>query len=899
MRLDRCAALFAALAMLLGLSPLTAVADTASGTSVVGSIVDTDGGLAIPGAGIDLYCQGAHVQHTTTARDGSFFFNDVTPGVCTLLVTASGYQLARSANIPVAAGARVEFRVALTRISSAAAARTIGRVIVAASNTLQTSSTINTHIDPSILQTQNYMRAGDALISVPGVNIATSSSLGDDQSVSIRGFEATETATLLDGHPIGPIGALGNGFDYQDSPFFGIRDIETVFGSGATGVYGASTIAGAVNFLTINPTPQIHALFEQGAGSYGKALTGIQTTGTENKLGFAFSHGVEGTYGLFPPSDQVESGLNGSDIRAATFATNTYVVSSDYVLRNDVGKLTYAFSPKTNFLLSAYSATTWDDKSGNGDNDFLTYQQNLYNTFKGLNGNGGKSSVCLSSCGTPQEVDGNCSNFTQAALSDAPAGFSCLNPYKFSQETSGPSGGGGGPWQAIRNQDYHARLTQGLGQGQINVDTYIDKYGLDYNRAAANQSFHSDFYRTTGLLIDDEFASTLHNIAFGYNYQHQQHTGDTFPFFDQNGNQFNILAANQEFDLNQNNFFARDEYTPNSKLSIFANLWLNHSANTGKNSFDPRLTFQFRPTGVDIVRLTAGHSNSEPDPSLLYAMPSYNTTPNNINPLCGAQLNGIGSVSNPTLSPETATDAEVSYGRRIGLLDTLEVDVYNTTEFNALFSGNLPLSALGSTQVPPSLIAAYLRRIQNFCHNNPTVADLAVSTTYNAASARYRGIQLSGNFGLLPHFTANADYDVQSSTYLGVPDAILASNVTIINGSQIYGIPLHKANLGFDYNTPSGLDVEIDGHYIGDGNSYNRPHFIFTNASISQQANRITTTLGINNIFNTAAQRYGYFGLGVFQPENKFGADQNAFDQSSEEFGIPPLQYFFTMTYKV
>ncbi len=69
-----------------------------------------------------------------------------------------------------------------------------------------------------------------------------------------RGFDPTETATLLDGHPIGPIGAFGGGYNYNVSPFWGLSGVDVVFGSGATGLFGATTIAGAVNFQTINPT---------------------------------------------------------------------------------------------------------------------------------------------------------------------------------------------------------------------------------------------------------------------------------------------------------------------------------------------------------------------------------------------------------------------------------------------------------------------------------------------------------------------------------------------------------------------------------------------------------------------------------------------------------------------
>lgn len=897
--------LFAACSVLL-LSVASAAevrADNAppSGAAVHGVIVDGDGGLPIPGAHVEAACAGtAGPAVTTTRGDGSFTLTGLPTGQCVLTVSAPDYQTARSRDLLLGPGDRLELSIALTPVSSGiSAARTIGRVTVAANSTLQTSTTINAHVEPSVLQTHNYMRAGDALISMPGVNTYTSSSVGDDLAVSIRGFDPTETATLLDDHPIGPIGAFGNGFDYQVSPFFGIRDIETVFGSGATGIYGASTIAGSVNFQTINPTQQPHVLLEQGIGSNEKSLTGLQATGTVSKLGYAFSHGVEGTVGNFPPQLITQSGLLGINLRASNIAANTYLVSGAYVLRNDVGKLIYALTPRTNLTLTAYSATSWDDKSGNGDNDYVSYPYNLYNTLQGLAANGGQSSVCLSNCGTPSEVDGTCTNYTQAALTDAPAGYSCLPPQVYAARSSGPAGGGGGPWQAIRNQDYHARLTQGVGIGQITLDGYVDHYALDYNRAVANQSFHSDFYRTSGFLLDDEIGGAVHDLTFGYYYQHQLHTGTVYPFVDAFGNITNELAAAQAFSLNVNSVFVRDQYTPTAHFSAFADLWLKHSANTGITSFDPRLSLQFRPTSDDVVRLAAGHSNSEPDPSLLYAFPSYNTTPGNINPSCGGLQTQIGSVSNPTLVPETATDAEVAYGHRFGGLSVVQVDVYDTYENNALFSGNLPLSALGKTQVPPDLIQAYLQRIHDICKDNPTLANLSVSTTYNAAAARFRGIELDASLHPARGVIVGADYDVQSAAYLGVPDSILQQNVTIINGSQIDDVPLHKANLGIEYASPSGFDIAVDGHYIGANNSFNRPAFSFVNASLSQQVAHATFTLGINNIFNSAAQIYGYFGLGVFHAENHFGTDQNAFQQSSERFGLPPSQYFFTVTYRV
>lgn len=864
-------------------------------SSIVGRVIDTAGGLPVAGASLDLTCEGAPTKHTTSRADGSYEFAGVQPGVCVVWIFARGYQAARSADINVQAGIhRLAFQAAVTRVSAVESAHTLGRVTVVSNATLQTTMTIHEHIDASSIQNENYMRAGDALISLPGVTTQTGSSLGDDLAISIRGFDSSETATLLDGHRIGPLGAFGGGFDYQVSPFFGLRGIDTVFGSGATGIYGASTISGAVDFQTINPTPERHALFEQGVGNDGKALTGIQATGTINKLGYAFSHAVEGTSGNFAPGTVTQSGLLGSDIRSATIQSVTYTVTGDYNLRNDLAKFTYALSPKTSLLATLYSASSWDDKSGNGDNDYLSYEQNLYNTVSALQQNGGQSSVTL-----PNGNTATCNNNTQAVLDDSSQGFSCLAPQQFAQLTSGPAGGGVGPWQAIRSHDYHARLTTGIGAGQINIDGFIDHYGLDYNRAVATGSFHTDVYRTTGLFIDDEFASPLHVYAFGYYAQKQTHTGDTYPFFDQFGNgPFNFIAANQSFDQNDSNVFVRDEYTPSQQWSASANLWLDHSISTNRTNFDPRVTLTYHPGSANVVRFTTGKSNSNPDPSLLFAFPSYNTTPTNINPICG-QLNSIGGVSNPGLVPETANDKELALGHRFAVNDVVQLDLYDATEHNALFAGNLPLTALGQTQVPPALIQAYLTRINNYCHTNYDSSILAVSTTYNAATARYRGIDLTSDLQIGRNFRLNAEYGVQSATYTGIPDAILSQNLFIIPGSQLSGIPLDKANIGVEFSNVAGFDAQLNSHFIGDNNTYNRPAFWFFNGSVSKKTGNTVLALAVNNVFNNAAQSYGYFGLGVNKPENQFGSDVNSFQEGIERFGLPPRQLFFTVTYQM
>ncbi len=866
-------------------TPFTGRAD--GGTTITGRVLSTSGGLPVAGAAVELDRNGGKVAATTTDSSGNFRFQNEPPGQYSLLISAEGYVTTRQGGVLIQSGqSQVSLQLAITPTRGL---REIASVSVSRQAALQTSTTINESVNATNVQTQNYARAGDTLIGLPGVNTQTGSSIGDDLAVSIRGFDATETATLLDGHQIGPIGAFGSGYDYQVSPFWGLSSIDVIFGSGATGIYGASTIAGAVNFRTIDPTQKPSGLITQGFGDNGKLLTGVQFTGTFGKLGYAFSQGVQGTYGNFAPAYYLQNGLLGTNFTQANMNANTYVMTGDYLLRNTVGKIVYSFDPKTTLTLTAFSATSWDDKSGNGDNDFNPYPYTLYNGQQ-IIANNETTKVKL-----PNGETGKCTD-SIAVLSDVPLGYSCLTAPQYAAVASGPSGGGPGPWQAIRNQDYHARFQTSVGVNQIVVDAFTDHYALDYNRSVAGGGYNTSIYNTNGILFGDEITSNKNDLAFGYYWQKQRQTGDAYPTVDIFGNLTNVQSDYAELQLSNSNYYIRDSYQFSDQFSAFGQFWLQQLVQTRSNSFNPRLSFIYRPTNADVIRLTGGKANSVPDPGLLYGPPSFNTTPSNINPTCGPHdLTAIGSISNPNLVPETADDLEFSYGHRFHGGVTASVDVYTTYEHDALQNGTLPLSALGQTSVPPSLVQQYLARIHQVCGTNPTTANLAVTTTYNAAAARYQGYQLGVTWNPLRQLLFDVEYNTQSAAFLNIPDSILQQNTTTINGAQIAGIPLHKATATLSYGN-RGFDAQLIGNYIGPNNTYNRQGFWFANANVSQAVGSLTFSLSANNLFDSAAQIWGYFGLGLFIPENKFGTDTNAFQQSVEQFGLPYRQLFFTVS---
>ncbi len=273
----------AALLVLLLSAVMQIPASAASGTTITGRVLEVEGGLPVPNATVRLLHGADSIVSTKTAADGSFSFAGEPPGVYSIQISANGYQTTTTDDLYVLANeAQVNVQTAIER-ATVNTLRTIATVHVNGNAALQTSATINEHIDPVVLQNQDFIRAGDALATLPFVNSATSSSLGDDLGLGIRGYDSTETSTLLDGHPIGPIGAHGSGYDFQLSPFWGLSAINTVYGSGATGLYGAPTMAGSIDFQTITPTKDAHFTFVQGVGNMGHTMTGLSATGTRGE----------------------------------------------------------------------------------------------------------------------------------------------------------------------------------------------------------------------------------------------------------------------------------------------------------------------------------------------------------------------------------------------------------------------------------------------------------------------------------------------------------------------------------------------------------------------------------------------------------------------------------------
>lgn len=907
--------------------------DAAAGIgTVTGIVADQINGLPVAGATVTLFEGDTQINQTTTDNGGSFTFTSVRPGIYQLVITAAGYGLARTSDIAVVPGETVKASTILSKTNAANGLKTIATVR-GTGNALTQTTTITRSLDPAILQNENFLRAGDALRTLPGVNLSgLSSSAGDDLTIDVRGLGSSEVQTLLDGHPVGPQGVYGfnagggvfpGAFNFADSPFFALDKVQVTFGSGAGGLYGVDKTGGSIDMETLNPTAKPQFALMQGIGNQGKSQTAVRYTGTTGRFGFVAVGSVQGEYGEFAPQQIAQTGRpnnnanlnNGgactasNDLTTCNLQLNTYQVSQNTNIRSALLKAEYQLSSNTTATGTWFGSGQWADSTGNGDNDNIPFDTRLAQIQNNSTPN----------CALPTDPAGTTSGYTVITDSNPNA---CYSAAQWAAASSGPLGGGAGRARGTSTFDYHARLRSVAGHSTYTADTFFNHYkffktsqdaaGLDPTGTFFSGNVFSQFLNTTGLLLSDDIAGTKGELGFGYFTDSQLATRLNF---NNTPDGFTYATPAQ---LNYNSGFVRGDLELNSMFSIFANGWLKHSSVTNQTNFDPRVSFVFRPSSHrDVLRFTYGRTSGDPAAELKASGPPQLTgnASSLTNPNCpgpnSSGINTIASGGNPNLNPEEATDFELGYAHSFGGDSSVQLNLYTTNVTNQLFSASESLAQFGSSFLDPNVLAQFATKIAGPCGlpalvTNPSLAIplLGVSTTFNAEQGQFRGVELSGRQRLNSRFYVDYAYDIQSAVENGIGPDILKSNPFLINGAQVQGIPVHNYTLGFDYSTPSGFEARLDAFHTGDNNASNRPAYTLMNGFVSQPLNsKLSVTLGATNLFNNAVQNYGYIGHQLFIPENQFFHDPNSIQEAlnagGEEFGVPPRAVLLQLTEKL
>ncbi len=900
-----CAALLCAALFFISSVPVRAQAASAT---IAGLVIDQRNALPVAGASVALGSEDTTGATTATDANGRYQFGSVAPGIYTITVSARGYDSAATSGIAVVSGSTTTFNAALTLATTTARGGTavIARVSASSSNALSAATTISQKINVENVTQTGQIRISDQLGTLPGTNFSTSSSVGDDASINLRGLGSSETASLFDGHPVGPLGVGGGAFNFSLGPAYGLSSIDVTYGSGAQGLFGSDTIGGAVNYVTINPTIAPHLSFQQQIGGAGILGTALTATGMLGKLGYAFAGGRFGEYGNFFPGqiaqsarpDNVDPGSanpNGAcagssnDVSACNLAVNTYAVSQNTQQSIGLAKLTYALSPVTNLKLTAYTSVQWSDSTGNGDNDYLPYSVRLGQVQSG-------TPDCTTASGT--------AGYT--VVTDPIGGTTaCYTAQQFAAATYGPDGGGAGRQRSTSMRDYSASLTTQLGKHTLMASGFRNNYwfwkdsslsgGIDPTGAYIGATY-ANYYNTAGYLLSDSLSFGRNDLSFGVTDWHQR----------QNGEAENTKPKVKDAYFGEGSYFLRDVYQFSDKLSLFANAWIKHSSVTEQTTFDPRATVQFRPTSHDVVQFTYGRSDGAPAPQLKAGGPAVALDPGasltSVN--CGG-YNDVATAGNPNLKAESANDFEFGYGHRFSGDSNVQLNAYVTAVQGQIFNASQPLLEYGINNVSfqGNVLQTYLQRLQSQCPGeNITLATLpqylSVGTNYNAASALARGIEFTGRQRFAKIAYVDYGYYIESSVKSGIDDNILLNNPTVVNGAQISGIPLHQASLSLDV-APGPWEFRLDNYYVGSNNALNRSAYWHSNAFVSRSFGKnkdSLLTLGGTNIFNNAVQYYGYLGLGTAPITNSIS---QVTPSPSELFGLAPATVTLTFQQKL
>jgi outer membrane receptor protein involved in Fe transport len=838
----------------------------------------------------------------------------VTAGEYHVTIRASGYTPARIDSVIVISGAATAVRTPLRRAQTAGSGgyTEIGRTnATSTASSLASTATIQYNLDPSQIQSQGFLKAGDALGQLPGVNIAGGPhTVGDDTSIDIRGMGQGEVRPLIDGHPIGPLGVYSaDYYNYNNTPYALLDNIGVTYGSGAAGLYGVDVIGGTIDFQTLSPTTVPHGDVLESFGNDGTAETWVKTTGTIGNFGYAVGHDVTGTYGSLAPglvfqgarpnnNENLNNGgacLPGSNgapnITSCNTALNTYSVSGNFKVLNDLAKLRYTFTPSTVLTLAAYDSNTHADSTGNGDNDYLPYQTRL---------------------AVIQSTTPTCAGGYLALTNTNPD--ACLSAQQLAAATSGPDGGGEDRNRGTSLQDFSARLTSQIGINALSVSAYSDYYNFHKDSDAAagldptgayfvGTGTFEDNYLTHGILLTDDIATEKNDLGGGYFVEHQQDSGDNRAY-DSTTNTVSFIPQ-PTLGEGDYSFFLRDNYTFTSHIATFVNVWDRRSSVTQHTTLDPRVSLVIKPTARDVVRFTGGQADGDPSVETVTANAlSGFTNPSSLNPTCDPDVpNVIASGGNPNLLPERASDLEASYGHRFWSDTFINVVAYASSVKDQIFSGAFPITplALGNPAITGAL-GGFASKINAACGTDYTAANisqrLGLSGYFNSASALFRGIEASGRIRVAPWFRFDYSYDIQSSQQFGEPVNVLLNNPFTLNGGQIYAIPVHKFNVDADYTGVRGYEAQLALYYIGNNNTLNRPAYSYYNAFLSKTITRnVSLTLSAYNLFNQNAQNYGYFGEQSPAPTNAYyTGDSSAIGQvvgigpgtNEELFGLQP-----------
>src|ERR1700694_3464509 len=894
---------------------LPATSASAAGTAKISGRV-LESGTGLPLVGVSISAVGPTNESSKTDASGSFVLGGLPPGRYLLVATLVGYENTESENFDLADGQNRQVTLAVQRLSGVNSnVKTLGRTTIRASAALQTASVISATVTAQSLAKQSIYRAGDALRRLPGINIGGSGGSpapGDDVNLDIRGIGMLETLTLIDGNPVGP--GFNFTYNYELSPVFGLRNIRVLYGSGSD-LYGVNAIGGVVDMQTLDPTRVTNATFTQGFGTFQKLTTALTATGSTSTghFGYAVALGTQGLDGPFRHYRfyQPSAAYDPFATDPAVLATGIYSDDTSVTNKSTLFKGAVNFNDNSHLTATFMSAAYWDDKTGNGDNDYLPFEVALANGQNQLRGAqaSGTDPCTLANPNTftaPTNPNGSMPGTGPGGISDVAGHIAgtplCVTPQNVAAALSGYQGGGPA-WQSFKSDVYSLRYQATMGNNTLSLNTFTNVYASTYDRTAQlpfavfqgdNAFWRNEQVVNTGLTASDDILGANNEFGFGY-------------FLENSAHPFPLNGAKRPAPITHDTaFFVRDAWHPlSSYLTTYTNLWFKNSTITHTSFVDPRIAFVYQK-GDNVLRLAGGRTSSQPLPAQILSLFSPVALGGFLGHIQCSGFNSVGNVPSSELKTEHSVDQEFSFGHRFNGDTTAQLTLYNENVFQKIYSNLvLPLSDLTVPFDP----TPYVNLVASNCGipAAQALALLGVNGAINIGHVAARGIDLTGRVRFSRPFFVDYNWNEESSILLSSDPSLVnpafGGNLQLIPNAQIPFVPLHKWSATLDYTFGHNVEAQLATYHVSENNPHHLPAYTYSNLTVSLPVGNGLFCTTVHNIWQNWAGYRDRIGEGYPQPLNHFAkpSDYQPFfgAQATQHFGLPFRTIEFTYSLRL
>src|SRR5579883_1778457 len=785
---------------------------------VKGTVTANDGS-PIAGALITLTAQGFSKETHSNAR-GRFKIDDLDGGTYTLHAAAPGYQTIQQRPITVG-----QSDVHLTLVMSPATNNSltvIGQVRSAAGETVSTASA------PSVtLNAQSAAASGVTAVSSmvwPQLSVTPVLPLGGGSNATelfaVRGPDPTETLVDIDGHQVNN-GNTG-GFDLSLVDPAALQDVQVIYGIAPSALLGPNTIGGGINIVTLQPTAAPHWLLRAFGGSYGTFGETIQTTGSQDRFGYALSlHGTQSSgsvnqtvlappNGVAPPSnDETLQSVGSGSVGDSTLAKVRYQLGGS----DGYGYVQLDFRNQTvlkdeSALLTTYTPPGY---TGGGGDDGV--QRDALQPLDAAAG-GGYQSFAGTWLGSHQS---NYGFDAQVPLGGQQVQGAPATLLQFSHLTSLASQSVSGPGADTLQYLYNQRDL--LGDDWLELDRHFNTGLLSFKYDLETENLTTNYVQGQVVAQAQPIGGPFGPDAFA--------VPAVMPFAKTPPIQTLPLAQTQRSAVLRYN----GDPTSHIHYSIAA---YQSDFSTWGTHFDPRAAFVWTPTANTAVRASVGTTFQTPQLSELVVPPPADRVP----------VGGIVYVGNPNLQPDHATDYDLGFEQIVGRAKRplhLSLDFYQN---------NIRAQSSQLNVIP----------IPN-CQTKRNPVPCPISMPVNAGDAVYRGANVQADQLVGADLHVRAGWDVDSSFLTTVPPSI--QDGTLATGVQSLGQPLHKAYLAIDNDAPLGLNYGAELDYEGWYNELNRSPYATLQAHVAYTRDGWQYGLYGTNLTNVYAGPFTIVGGGI------------------------------------